>query len=118
MIGRWAATGSVSRSTGCRLKDKDLGQINEEQWDVLAQNCVTMSTKPSNWICIVHFYSHGPDSVFLFLQQMLRFYASRSPEIHLSRITAQMLVILVEQGLNEAELAVTHVDKLGAPMQL
>jgi hypothetical protein len=30
----------------------------------------------------------------------------------------QMLIILVEQGLNKAELAVTHVDELGTPMQL
>jgi hypothetical protein len=29
-----------------------------------------------------------------------------------------MLIILVEQGLNKAELAVTHVDELGTPMQL
>lgn len=39
-------------------------------------------------------------------------------KVDLGRVKEQMLIILVEQGLNKAELAVTHVDELGTPMQL
>jgi hypothetical protein len=33
-------------------------------------------------------------------------------------VAAQMVVVLMKQELNETELAVTHVDKLGTQMQL